>query len=1082
MPLINTSLPNLIQGVSQQPDATRFAGQCETQENALSSVAEGLKKRPNTRHVAKLLSTAIDNNSFVHFINRDDEEKYVVIHTGSTLEAWNTVTGVKCSITDADAVAPEDSSYSTNNYLTTTNPREDIKALTVADNTFIVNKNVSVGISQTKTPSLDRKGFVYIAQGDYKKNYQVTIGGNVAGDVSANQAIFNVVVESYYHGSGWHRFRIGSVTVVSEGSDYAATTPTLLNVSIDFGLLGTTSPRSYKNLTTNPVINAVFVDDGTGNGTKKIESVVIVDKGKFASHDQSETGASFSADYNGLVVLTAQGDTATGINHTFSTVGTSSNANDAATDNIATSLFNGTYAPSTFAGAIPMIGSDATNPIFTDADPALTPTREGNTIIIQHNRTSGDFTLETTDGLGGEGIKAVYKRVNSLVDLPVKAPNNFVIEIVGDADLDQDNYWVKFATNSGSDFGEGAWEETYAPDISDGFDAADMPMSIRSVDLNRLEVSTLDFKKRRAGDTTSNPDPSFVGKTIEDVIFFQNRLGFITEDSVVFSEAGEFFNFYKTTVSTLLDTAPIDVTVSTTKVTKLSSGLVFQENLMLFADNVQFVMKGGETFTPRTVSVSASTNFSLEEETKPILLGSYVYFPFTRGAFTGMRELAVKNNTETYDAVEITEHVPAYIPNNIIAMKGTTSENILALLSANDRSSLYIYNYFWSNDQKVISAWSKFTFTGSVHGMEFIDSVLYLVISNNGETNLVKMPIESGLEDTNAPFIAASVSPTSLGYVTHLDTRLETTISAVKTPFADATTTGWSQLFNSLPPTPDGSAFSARVTGEVAFKSITMTKGKITGSFNVVALRESLTGNRLLIKDSSNNILFEHAITLGINTFYYQPISPTEAAPASLSFSRSVDANAHTAHIIEVKDINIADGDFVDRITLPYAPVDNSVEVYTTDGHLLQATNVGNIVTLSQAVTTDTNVFVGIPYNMKYTFSEQLFKATAGQGKSPNASAKFMIRNGAIYYDKTSYFKVTVTPKARDSYVNTFTTAVVGSSELGELELESGFFRFPVFTKAEDTVITVENDSALPSNLQSAEFESFLHSRSNRYG
>jgi hypothetical protein len=46
MPLINTSVPNLIQGVSQQPDASRFAGQCEEQENALSSVADGLKKRP----------------------------------------------------------------------------------------------------------------------------------------------------------------------------------------------------------------------------------------------------------------------------------------------------------------------------------------------------------------------------------------------------------------------------------------------------------------------------------------------------------------------------------------------------------------------------------------------------------------------------------------------------------------------------------------------------------------------------------------------------------------------------------------------------------------------------------------------------------------------------------------------------------------------------------------------------------------------------------------------------------------------------------------------------------------------------
>ena len=73
MPLINTSVPNLIQGVSQQPNSTRFSGQCEEQENALSSVAEGLKKRPNTRHVAKLLDNAISENSFVHFINRSDQ-------------------------------------------------------------------------------------------------------------------------------------------------------------------------------------------------------------------------------------------------------------------------------------------------------------------------------------------------------------------------------------------------------------------------------------------------------------------------------------------------------------------------------------------------------------------------------------------------------------------------------------------------------------------------------------------------------------------------------------------------------------------------------------------------------------------------------------------------------------------------------------------------------------------------------------------------------------------------------------------------------------------------------------------------
>ena len=51
MPLINTSVPNLIQGVSQQSDATRFSGQCEEQENALSSVTGGLVKRPPLQHI-----------------------------------------------------------------------------------------------------------------------------------------------------------------------------------------------------------------------------------------------------------------------------------------------------------------------------------------------------------------------------------------------------------------------------------------------------------------------------------------------------------------------------------------------------------------------------------------------------------------------------------------------------------------------------------------------------------------------------------------------------------------------------------------------------------------------------------------------------------------------------------------------------------------------------------------------------------------------------------------------------------------------------------------------------------------------
>ena len=187
MALINTSVPNLIQGVSQQPDATRFAGQCEEQENALSSVAEGLKKRPNTRHIARLLTSAIDSNSFVHFINRSGSEKYVVIHDGSKLYAYNIITGDEATINGATGGM----TISTASYLDTGTPRSSLEAITVADSTLILNKNVDVGKKKSGnatalTPALEKKALIFIKQGDYSKDYAVTITGGIVGGAGAD--------------------------------------------------------------------------------------------------------------------------------------------------------------------------------------------------------------------------------------------------------------------------------------------------------------------------------------------------------------------------------------------------------------------------------------------------------------------------------------------------------------------------------------------------------------------------------------------------------------------------------------------------------------------------------------------------------------------------------------------------------------------------------------------------------------------------------------------------------------------------------------------------------------------------------
>lgn len=950
MPLINTSVPNLIQGVSQQADATRFAGQCEEQENALSSVAEGLKKRPNTRHVARLLQTAIDENSFVHFINRSEAEKYVVIHDGTKLQAFNLTTGNEASI-DGN-VNGIDVDTTNEGYLTSSTPRSSFKALTIADSTFLVNTSKALAMSQQKTAEYPKEALVLINQGDYKKDYaiKVTLPVNDASYVSADATLtFNMEPYTYslttrsvgkdVAEDRIYRHRIASVTVNDGGSGY--TSGVALTLASSLNIYATPAFTIYRDETDGSITSVTVNNGGSFEGS--------------GSGGSYTDGWTEGATQPTLSYSLNQG-TATGVKDIVAVFqsgeGTSAaTANNANTNTIAAGLLTRCDT----AGQ--SINGHGTTTAADKITSYFDVSQHGNLLKIKlkSGSTYDDFTLTTIDSLSDTGMTPIYKEVSSITDLPAKCINGFKVKVAGDAELNQDDYYVEFVGTGNAASGDilnGSWVETTAPNITTEIAQNTRPIELVNTSVDVFETKTLNLSPRTVGSLEGNPNPSFIGSPISNLFFFKSRLGFLSDENIVLSESGfggldstgkQLFNFFRTTTTTLLDSDPIDVSVASSRVTNLKAAKGFQENLILFSETGQFVLKGGDVLTPKTVSITPITNFSFEDQVEPLPLGSYIYFPFTRGAFTGMREFSINAATDVYESVEVTEHVPAYIPKNIIDMSGTTSDDMIALLSSEEKGSLYIYNYFWNNNQKVLSAWSKFTFTGEIRGIEFIESTLYIVIANiidddNGETNLVEMPLESGLKDI-------------AGYVTHLDSRV----------------------------------------------SVTVTNGDST-------------------------------------------------------------------------------------ITLPYTPEDDSVEVYTTDGLKLNCTNSGATVTLAQAVSEDTDVWVGIPYTMKYTFSEQLFKAKAENGTSPSNAAKMMIRNGSIYFSDSSYFKVKVTPAFRDTYENTFTPDVVGSTLIGSLYLDTGFFRFPVFTKAEDTVITIENDSALPSKFQSAEFESFVHSRSSRYG
>jgi len=175
MPLVSRTIPNLVQGVSQQPEVLRLSSQATEQVNGFSSVVEGLKKRPSTNHVAKLSSGSL-SNAFIHTINRDANEQYIVVVTNGDIAVYDIDGTQKTVVKQTNAT----------NYLTSSNPRLDFRAITIADYTFILNKNTITDMGSTTSPAKNEEAVYTVLQGVNPIKYSITIDGTTYSFTSSN--------------------------------------------------------------------------------------------------------------------------------------------------------------------------------------------------------------------------------------------------------------------------------------------------------------------------------------------------------------------------------------------------------------------------------------------------------------------------------------------------------------------------------------------------------------------------------------------------------------------------------------------------------------------------------------------------------------------------------------------------------------------------------------------------------------------------------------------------------------------------------------------------------------------------------
>jgi len=881
----------LVQGVSQQPDSIRLMGQGSRQENARSSLLEGLVTRYPTEWIADIGGLAGVSDPLYHVINRDPNERYIVEFRHQSVKVWD-VNGVSVPVKGPSGPwTPDFSTYLSLEVANSVLSPVDFTSpnWTLSSDASTPSGTAVVGPLGYGTAKVIGSKVGAVAGGTYSQ---------VVGVFATGPNTFSVYVRYVAVGTMSTGFTLelnddsspathtaafswasGTLSVGSTTGGATSAVTRLSNtwwrasITMTPGI-GSTAPTAVGNARSIKIRMADFnasairfmhawgarVDASAAPGdyvypeSKYLKALTIADytfllntrittartAATATAVDLTKTCYLFvrAGNYNRTYTVTLK--KSGGTDNTFTSQTWDGNAyaspcvKTVSTEDVAQDIcdrINSTNAVTSKNGV-----DYSGNGIAADGWAA---SRVGSVVKITRSATNIEkVTVGSSDG--DRDLLKVWTGTSALDDLPLVMDDGMVTKVQGAVDTNADDYYVKFVSDTSGVFGPGHWVETIQPGAYTTLDGSTMPWKLvrkqddgfgtvtGTANAKYFEWAPVTWTDRAVGDDTTNPLPSFVGKTLNDIFFFKNRLGLAAGQNVVMSEVSRFFNFFRNTVLVVPDNDPIDLAVPHTRVVSVNHAVPYHDRLVLFSELTHFVLSGDPTLTPKTVQVVPIHEFESHRYCRPVATTKGLFYASPNGDYTNVGILVPMDQVDSLESYKVTQHVPRYIPGEPLFFSASSLSGMLTLCAKSDRTKLYVYNFAFDDTTQIQSAWSIYTFGSDarVLGTEWIENTLYIVVQTAQGATLYKMVVADGLSDPDT------------NYVCRLDRRVkagpDTSIPGVFS--AGVTTWSWTpSILPNITETPKivtraSSAFGQNGGTAVAVQSISQLNGTITAS------------------------------------------------------------------------------------------------------------------------------------------------------------------------------------------------------------------------------------------------------------
>ena len=748
MAAISQRIANLIGGISQQPDTIKYSNQLRVCDNYYPDTASGLLKRPGLGGIAALPNVVADGTWFMVF--RDDSERYAIqFSKAGALKIWSANTGIQQTV---NAVAAEATTYATHTDAT------DLAVLQINDYIFVLNRNITVAQGSVSSAAQTPYAFVSIDTIAYSSTYIITLNGTdftyatpTNGSTQLNVTdIVTALAASINGNASWVATTVGNTIHIRRNSN------------VDFTI-------EAKGGSTGVAINAYkgIVTSVANLPTQFLNNVKI---------EVGGTAANAEDDY--WVLFRTADNSAKGIGHWEETVapGIPLGLNEETMPHVIIREANGTftYRKLDEASAAASAGTSVVTGIPTAV--SITSATSGGHVVGEEMALTGG---------AGKNLRLTVDKVKTVTATNSYAANSssYVRQIVTTTTV----YGGRYSPNTTTTTTQYQWylagvqigvtgipqlvqgDTTYVPNGSfqsisnetragitsiqqlsgvidgirilqagQGYAATNVVVNtlgdtftITSVNTQNLEGDALRlnyWKPRTVGDAITSPMPSFVGRSIDGISFFKNRLVLTSRENVICSQAGDYFSFFASTAITIIASDPVDLSASSLRPIRLKHAIPAPTGLVLFGDNAQyFLTTSTEAFAPNTAEINLLSSYNQSDAIAPIDIGPSFVFIEEGAKSTTVFEMDIGDNIGGKPRVsELTRFLPNYVPAAITNLKISQSAGTLAMSSKQDTRSLYLYRFLQAGETRV-SSWFKWTLPGTIEHFDFYQDIMFVI-------------------------------------------------------------------------------------------------------------------------------------------------------------------------------------------------------------------------------------------------------------------------------------------------------------------------------------------------------------------